>query len=216
MSTSVPSAWPWPAPIDDGGARHLVPGMSLPDIPLPATYAGGTVSLPRCGEESGVGAPNEMACPRSIVLAALPGKSVVFIYPWTGRAGLPNPPDWDHIPGAHGSTPQAEGFRDLHADFTALGAAVFGLSTQAPAHYAELAARLALPYPLLSDAGFAFARALRLPTFETGGVTYLRRLTLIVRDGRLVRAFYPVHPPDTHATEVRAWLAGGSTSAGKA
>lgn len=186
MSTPAPSAWPWPAPVDDGGARHLVPGLAMPDIALPATTS-------------------------PVNLASLPGTAVLFIYPWTGRPGLPNPPDWDLIPGAHGSTPEAEGFRDVHAAFTALGVAVFGLSTQDADHHAELAARLALPYPLLSDAGFAFTCALRLPTFETGGVTYLRRLTLVVRDGGLVTAFYPVHPPDTHASEVLAWLSGRKT-----
>ena len=32
-------AWPYPAPADDGGARHLVPGLALPDLPLPSTHA---------------------------------------------------------------------------------------------------------------------------------------------------------------------------------
>ena len=54
--------------------------------------------------------------------------AIVYCYPWTGRPGLPNPPGWDDIPGAHGSTPQAEGFRDLYAGFQQVDAAVFGLS----------------------------------------------------------------------------------------
>ena len=176
------SAWPYPAPADCGGARHLTADTAIPDIPLPSTQGGETS------------------------LAEVPGLSIVFVYPWTGRPGLENPPHWDDIPGAHGSTPEAEGFRDLYAAFRAEGAEVLGLSCQDGDHHRELAARLRLPYALLSDRGHLFQRALALPVFETGGVVYLKRLTLVVRDGRLVHRFYPVHPPDSHAADVLAWL----------
>jgi peroxiredoxin len=175
------SGWPYPAPVDDGAARHLF-GRMLPDIALASTR----------------GAP--------VSPAAIPGRLVLFVYTWTGRAGLANPPDWDTIPGAHGSTPEAEGFRDLLPDFTAHAVAVLGLSTQDTAHQSEFAERLRLPFALLSDAELALARALALPTFETGGITYLKRLTLVVRDGRIEHVFYPVHPPDTHAGRVLAWI----------
>jgi peroxiredoxin len=66
----------------------------------------------------------------AVDLAALPGRSLVIVYPWTGRPGLPNPPNWDDIPGAHGSTPELEGFRDRYADFLSLGVRLFGLSRQ--------------------------------------------------------------------------------------
>jgi peroxiredoxin len=180
--------WPYPAPPDDGAARHLVAGTPLPDIKLEATR-GGPVSL-----------------------ATLKGPAVVFVYPWTGRPGLPNPPDWDNIPGAHGSTPEAEGFRDLHAAFAGRGVQVFGLSSQTTSHQRELTDRLALPFPVLSDAGFFVADALRLPTFETGGVRYLKRLTMIARDGVIERVVYPVHPPDTHADDVLAYITSSSAS----
>lgn len=172
--------WPWPAPTDDGGAAHLVPGLAVPDMALPAT-------------------PGE-----AVNLGRRAGRAVVFVYPWTGRAGLANPPDWDHIAGAHGSTPQAEGFAKLAPAFAQRGCAVFGLSSQDSVHHWELAQRLGLPFPLLSDAGFSFARALQLPTFQTGGVTYLRRLTLIVDNGRIIATHYPVHPPDRSAWDALA------------
>ena len=174
--------WPYPAPEDCGGARHLASGQHVPDLALQST-AGGEVSL-----------------------AGLQGLAIVFVYPWTGRPGLPNPPNWDAFPGAHGSTPQAEGFRGLHAEFSALGTSVFGLSAQSSVDQRELANRLSLPFPLLSDAGRLFQRALALPVFETGGVTYLKRLTLVLSDGAIVRTFFPVHPPDAHAAEVLGWL----------
>jgi peroxiredoxin len=138
--------------------------------------------------------------------ARTPGMAIVYCYPWTGRPGLPNPPHWDDIPGAHGSTPEAEGFRDLHAGFRQVGAAVYGLSTQPTAYQRELVDRLGLPFELVSDERFALQRALALPTFATGGVTYLKRLTLAVRDGRIERIYYPVPQPAAHAREVCAWL----------
>jgi peroxiredoxin len=168
--------------LDDGAARHLKRGQRMPDLELPTT-AGPTVNFAR-----------------------LKGMAVVYCYPWTGRPGLPNPPDWDDIPGAHGSTPEAEGFRDLHAGFSHVGAEVYGLSTQATDYQRELAERLDLPFALVSDERFALQRALALPTFATGGVTYLARLTLAVRDGRVERVYYPVSRPAAHAREVCAWL----------
>ena len=126
----------------------------------------------------------------------------LIVYPWTGRPGHPNPPGWDSIPGAHGSTPELEGFRDRSADFTALGVRLFGLSRQVTAYHRELVARLALPFPILSDAGGAFGDALRLPTFTTGGAIYLKRLTLFVLDGAIARVVYPVRDPAGHAAEI--------------
>ncbi len=170
--------WPYPAPEDEGAARHLVPALRMPDIALPATDG------------------------RSVSLADLAGRWVVFIYPWTGRPGLANPPRWDDIAGAHGSTPEAEGFRDRYDAFRAAGVDLIGISGQATADQQEFAARLRLPYPLLSDAGGALRTALALPAFETGGVTYLKRLTLVIEDGRIARVVYPVHPPHTHAGDL--------------
>jgi peroxiredoxin len=169
-------------PVDDGAARHLRRGRRMPDLSLPAT-TGGSVNLAR-GE----------------------GRVILYCYPWTGRPGLPNPEGWDLIPGAHGSTPESEGFRDLYDGFRQVGTEVFGLSTQTSAYQREMAERLRLPFAILSDATFALQRALALPTFATGGVTYLKRLTLALKNGAIERIYYPVHPPAAHAREVCAWL----------
>lgn len=156
----------------------MAAGRPLPAIPLRSTL-GGTVDL-----------------------SAFPGQCVVYFYPWTGRPGTPNPPGWDHIPGAHGSTPQAEGFRDRYARFQAAGWAIYGVSGLTSDWQREFADRLKLPFALLSDHGFAFAEALNLPRFSTGGVAYLERLTLLVRDGAIVETVYPVANPASHATEI--------------
>jgi peroxiredoxin len=59
---------------------------------------------------------------------------------------------------------------------------------------------------MMSDERFELADALSLPTFATGGVTYLKRLTLAIRDGGIERVYYPVDMPAAHAREVCAWL----------
>ena len=174
--------WPWPAPADDGGAAHLVRGLAIPDIELVTTSG------------------------RKQSPARLPGRTVLFAYTWTGQPGVPNPPDWDVIPGAHGSTPEMQAFANLHSAFVGLDTAVLGLSTQPMAWQRELVGRLGLPFEIASDDGLAFSRALSLPTFQTGGETYLRRLTLLIEDGRIDTVFYPVHPPDVHPRDVLAWL----------
>ncbi len=72
----------FPAPIDDGATKHLIAGTRLPDVALTATW-GASVNLARYQE-----------------------RAIVFVYPMTGTPSVPNPPDWDIIPGAHGSTPE--------------------------------------------------------------------------------------------------------------
>lgn len=175
--------WPWPAPDDDGAARHLVPGLAVAETSLPSTDG------------------------RSISLARLAGRWIVFIYPWTGRPGLANPPGWDDISGAHGSTPEAEGFRDAYDACRDAGFDVLGISGQATADQQEFAQRIRLPFPLLSDEAGTLRTALSLPAFETGGIRYLKRLTLVQRDGAIERLVYPVHPPHTHARDLLAALA---------
>jgi peroxiredoxin len=116
------------------------------------------------------------------------------------------PASWDAIPGARGCTPESCGFRDHFAEISALGAGVYGVSTQDTDYQREAVDRLHLPFEVLSDAEFALTEALRLPTFQFEGVRLLKRLTLIVRGGRVEHVFYPVFPPDRHAEEVLAWL----------
>jgi peroxiredoxin len=179
-----------PAPTDDGAAGHL-PGSRVPSIPLPATDGG------------------------AVDLSALPGRAVVYAYPRTGPADGAKPEGWDTIPGARGCTPQSCAFRDHFAELNALGVShLFGLSTQDTVYQREAAERLRLPFPLLSDERLDLARAMRLPTFEAAGMTLLKRLTLVLRDGLVEHAFYPVFPPDRSAADVIAWLSAGGRTAG--
>ena len=171
------------APVDDGGASHLA-GRRLPSLLLSST-AGGQVDPSR-----------------------LKGVAVLYLYPMTGRPGLPLPGGWNEIPGARGCTPQACGFRDHFEELRKLGVAhVFGISTQTTAYQREAAERLHLPFPLLSDAAVDLAEMLDVPVFDVDGDTLFKRLTLIARDGEIVKVFYPVFPPDRNAEDVVGWLA---------
>jgi peroxiredoxin len=170
-----------PVPTDDGACAHL-PGMRLRSVVLPATD----------GE--------------AVDLAGRGGRTVVYCYPRTGKPDEPPPDGWDAIPGARGCTPQSCAFRDHFQELRELNAHVFGLSTQDTAYQREAVERLHLPFPLLSDAELCFTHALRLPTFEVAGMTLLKRVTLILRDGSIEHVFYPVFPPDANAAEVVRWL----------
>jgi peroxiredoxin len=171
-----------PAPLDDGATRHLI-GMRMPSVAIRSTD-GGTVDL-----------------------SALTGRSIVYAYPRTGLPGVENPPGWDMIPGARGCTPQSCSFRDHFADLKALGVKhLFGLSTQDPSYQREAAERLHLPFAILSDDHLNLTKAMNLPTFETSGMTLMKRFTLVIDDGVVTHVFYPVFPPDQSASDVMAWL----------
>src|SRR5882724_8032957 len=175
-----------PAPRDDGAARHLA-GAKLPDIALAATDGA------------------------QVDLAKLKGRTVVYIYPRTGRPGQALPTGWNEIPGARGCTPQSCSFRDHFAELKRLGVAqLFGLSTQDLDYQREAVERLHLPFAILSDSDLKLTRALRLPTFQVDGMTLIRRMAWVIDDGVIAHVFYPVFPPDKSAEEVVAWLQASS------
>ena len=143
----------------------------------------------------------------TVDLSTLTGRIVVYAYPRTGIPGVENPVGWDLIPGARGCTPQSCSFRDHFAELKALGVNhLFGLSSQDTSYQREVAERLHLPFPILSDEHLSLTSALRLPTFQTSGMTLLKRLTLMIRGGKIEHVFYPVFPPDRNASDVIAWL----------
>jgi peroxiredoxin len=171
-----------PVPLDDGAADHLL-GLTLPSIQFDAT-TGDRLDLRDAGAET----------------------LVLYIYPRTGKPGVELPAGWDDIPGARGCTPQSCGFRDLHRELTNAGSRVAGLSAQTSEYQHEAATRLRLPFPLLADPSLELAAALGLPTFEIGDTTLYKRLTIIARDGKIAKVFYPVFPPDENAVKVLSWL----------
>lgn len=168
-------------PVDDGAASHLE-GSRLPNLNLNSTDD------------------------TSVNLAELSGRWVIYVYPMTGRPGIPLPDGWDGIPGARGCTPQSCSFRDHYAELKVLHTGVFGLSAQTTEYQREAKDRLHLPFQLLSDSTLLLKSTMRLPTFMAAGMELFKRLTLITHDGRIEKAFYPVFPPDQNADEVLVWL----------
>jgi peroxiredoxin len=176
-----------PVPTDDGQADHLL-GMSLPSVNLMGT-AGSQVHMNAFHNE----------------------RTIIYVYPMTGRPGVDLPTGWDEIPGARGCTPESCGFRDHFGTLKSLGVAnVYGLSNQDTDYQIEAAKRLNLPFELLSDSNQELGKALGLPTFEADGRIFYKRLTMVIFRGRIEKVFYPVFPPDKHAQEVLDWLAVGS------
>lgn len=167
--------------LDEGSYRHLI-GKALPPLTLPATDGS------------------------RVRLAELPGHTVVYAYPRTGRPDQDDPAGWKHIPGARGCTVQACAFRGRHRDLRTIGARLFGVSTQNTAYQEEAVQRLHLPFQLLSDSKLEFGRALELPTFRVGNTTFLQRLTLVLCDGVVEQVFYPVANPEDDPNNVLAWL----------
>lgn len=166
-----------PVPEDDGAADHLT-GAELPDLVLQSSQ--GPVNV------------------RDF--------EVLYVYPRSGRPGVPTLPGWDDIPGARGCTPQSCAFRDHNAELAALGARVAGLSSQTLDDQIEFAERNSMPFPIISDEWLELARDPGLPTFEVEGLTLYKRLALVSERGRVVKVFYPVFPPDRNAQDVLDWL----------
>lgn len=111
------------------------------------------------------------------------------------------------IPGARGCTPQTCSFCDHFAELKCLGIDhLFGVYTRDQGYRREAAGRLHLPFAILSDERLTLTRVMKLPTFETSGMTLLKRFTLVITDSNLEHVFYPVFPPDRSARDVIEWL----------
>jgi peroxiredoxin len=143
---------------------------------------------------------------RDVDVRDLASRLVVFVFPKMGRPDKADPPGWDAIPGARGCTQESCAFRDRYREFLDLGYEVVGLSTQSVADQSEASTRLHLPYPLLSDAGRRLQAAIGLPTFSAAGLTLYKRLTFVAHDGRIVKVFYPIFPPQQNAPDVLDWI----------
>ena len=170
-----------PIPEDDGATNHLI-GMRLPRVSLKAT--------------NGV----------IIHLGDIEGKVVIYCYPMTGQPNVALPEGWDQIPGARGCTPQSCAYRDHYQELQSLGAEVIGLSVQTTEYQKEMAERLHLPFPVVSDAEYQFQKALNMPTFIAAGASLLKRVTLIANHGVIDAVHYPIFPSDSDAAWVINYL----------
>lgn len=170
-----------PIPLDDGKCNHLT-NITLPNITLNST-----------GDNK-------------INLSKLKGFTVLYFYPRTGRPDVELLDGWNEIPGARGCTPQSCSFRDNHQTLTELNVSIYGISTQSTAYQKELVQRLHLPYEILSDENLELTQELNLPTFQIENMTLTKRVTLICKDDKVVKCFYPVFPPDENIYDVINWI----------
>lgn len=138
------------------------------------------------------------------------GRAVIFVYPYTGKPGVPDPPGWDSIFGAHGSTPQSLAYSKAYPEFRKLSVKLYGLSNQDTAWQKEFVARNQIAFPLLSDEGGDFARAVPLATFRAGEQSYYVRRSFLVENGEVLFDRQHVMPPEDDASfllaeAVRRW-----------
>ena len=181
--TSLPENLP--VPEDDGAADHL-PGSEVPAVALPSTL-GGEVDLAQAARE----------------------RVVVYVYPRTGVPGVPLLEGWDDIPGARGCTPQSCAFRDTQAEDSRATARRSSASARRRRRSRPSSRSASTsPIPCSATTTSRWPRAMGLPTFETSGLTLYKRLTFVAEQGRIVKVFYPVFPPDRNAGDVLAWLEG--------
>lgn len=205
--TDLFSLPPGLAPPPDDGTAALLLGKELPPLSLPSTR-GRTVNVAEAAQRL----------------------SVFFFYPASVRPGIPIPGEWSMIPGARGCTLQNRGFRELYPQLKERGCDVYGVSGQGQsrgpglAEQVEFSLRLELPFDLLNDSDFELAHALGVPTFVASlkepeidfegkrwtfplqGRTLVKRLTVVAEHGRIIRAFYPVFPPDQNARHVLDYI----------
>lgn len=176
-----------PVPVDDGQCAHLKVGMKFPiDI---------FTNLPVTNQHS-------------VDIKSQP-RTVIYFYPRSGKPNQKLPDGWNEIPGARGCTPETCGFRDHYQELQSLGANVYGCSTQTTEYQQEFVDRLHLPFDILSDDKLELLKSLQLPYFtlsELDNVPLIKRLTIIIRDGKIEHVFYPIFPPDKHSQEVLNWL----------
>ena len=124
-------------------------------------------------------------------LSDLRGRSVVlYFYPK------------DNTPGC---TAEGQQFRDLHAQFSGLGCAVYGISRDSMKSHENFKAKMGFPFELLSDADETACRlfdVIRMKNMYGKKVRGIERSTFVIdRNGVVRREWRGVKVPG-HAQEV--------------
>ena len=133
-------------------------------------------------------------------------KTVIFIVPRPSSPLYTTPKNWDKIPGAKGCTIQSTNYKDNIEEFTQLGYTIYGLSVQSFQYLTEVQQRLELPFDFLSDKELKLASLLNLPTMQIENLTLYKRATLIIENGIIRKAFFPIIFPAKNSTEVIEWI----------
>ena len=138
--------------------------------------------------------PDETGTPRRLSEFLADGPVVLFFYP---AAMTP------------GCTTESCHFRDLAAEFAAVGAQRVGISRDPVARQAEFSQRYGLDFPLLSDADGVVARRLGVRRPLPLGPLSTRRMTFVIgADRRIVEVITSGRDMNAHADRALEVLGG--------
>jgi len=175
-----------PQPKDDGTGDHLL-GMNVPSIILQSSIGDSLdVSKIKC----------EFV--------------VLYFFPMMAVSEERLPPGWNDIVGARGCTPQNITINEHIDDLLKYDATSVGISTQPIDELTKLSSVRKFSQPILSDNSLKFQENLNIPTFQVENKTMYKRLTLILKESKVIKVFYPVFPPDKHIFEILEWLENNS------
>lgn len=142
---------------------------------------------------------DETGTERTLSELAANGPVVLFFYPMASSGGC---------------TQEACHFRDLAAEFAALGAQPVGISSDSVAKQSTFASAHSLGYPLLSDKGNEVAKELGAYRSWLPGGLHTRRMTYVIdTDRRLVESFGSEMAFNDHADQALKILAARKESA---
>ena len=171
-----------PQPYDDGSTNHLL-GRQIPSLILPST------------KDS------------FFDLSNIPQKyGILYFFPMMGIPDKDLPLGWNGIPGARGCTPQNISITKHMVELEKHDAMPIGISSQPIADLEQLSSLRNFSQILISDNKLEFQKKLNVPVFTVDGNTLYRRLTLIIKNSKIVKVFYPVFPPDEHIFDILKWL----------
>jgi len=182
--TKLPSDLPQPG--NDGTSDHLF-GMTIPSIILPSTK-GNLFDVSKIDTHY----------------------MILYFFPMMSVTEKSLPSGWNDIPGARGCTPQNITINEHIRDLQKYDAMIFGISTQSIDELTKLSLLRKFSQPLISDSSLKFQKKLSIPTFHVGNKTMYKRMTLIVKESKIIKVFYPIFPPDKHIFEIIEWLENNS------
>jgi peroxiredoxin len=125
---------------------------------------------------------------------------VIYLYP-----GCSWSPD-DGESTARVDAVQHRAFRDHKPDLDARGYRAIGISSQSTRAQTQAIIENRIAHQLFSEPQLQLAQRLQLPTFLFEGSSWYRRLTLVITENRIAKAFFPVSSAERSAAQVIAWM----------
>lgn len=131
---------------------------------------------------------------------------VLYFFPMMIAPGENIPSEWNDIPGARGCTPQNITITEHSRELEKYNAVPIGISTQRIEELIKISTLMNFSHILASDHNLKFQEKLLIPVFDFNNKTMYKRLTIIVKNSKIVKVFYPIFPPDKHIFEILKWF----------